>query len=100
MSATLCHATRLAYTPKRGVRNLDSGHRTRQPCGFFITPRQTSFNGSEGMGILEYHPPSITVLNLLAALFWASLPLQKTDRTPAMMARCTLFLPVRSAVHS
>lgn len=79
------------YTVWRGVENLDSGTRTRQTCGFFIAPRQISVYGREGMEIPEYHPPSITVSNLLVSLFWASLSLRKLDRNPAMLANFALY---------
>lgn len=85
----------LAYNCCRGVENLDSGHRTRKTCGFFVfTPCHLPINGREGMEIPEYHPPSITVSNLLAALFGLPLPLRKIDRTPAMMATHAVCLPV------
>ena len=89
------------YTSNRGVENLDSGPRTRKPCGFLvITPCHLPNNGKEGMEIPEYHPPSITVSNLLAALFGLLLPLRKNDRNPAMLACRVLFLPARLAVQS
>ena len=87
------------YTSNRGVENLDSGPRTRKPCGFLVfTPCQSPINGKEGMEIPEYHPPSITVSNLLAALF--GLLLRKNDRNPAMLACRVLFLRARLAVQS
>lgn len=79
------------YTVWRGVRNLDSGTRTRQFCGFFIPPRQISVYGLEGTEIPEYRPPSITVLNLQAPLFLGSLLIQKLDRNPAMLANFALY---------
>lgn len=85
------------YTVWRGVENLDSGHRTRKTCGFFITPCQTSTYGREGMEIPEYHPPSITVSNLLATLFRVSLSLRKLDRNPAMLVT---LAPYPASVYS
>lgn len=86
------------YNSWRGVENLVSGHRTRQPCGFFITPRQTTFNGSEGMGIPEYHPPSLHGFEPPSRPFWASATPSKTVRNAAMMACPTVCLPaVRSS---
>lgn len=62
-----------AYTDRRGVRNLYSGPRTRQTCGFFVPPRLESVHGLEGREILEYPPPPVAVLNLQAALHRAPL---------------------------
>ncbi len=86
----------LGYTHWRGVRTLDSGPRTRQTCGFFVPP----INGREGMEIPEYHPPSITVLNLPTAPFFGDSAISETDRTLAMLACRVLFLPARLAVQS
>lgn len=83
----------LAYNCCRGVRNLSSGTRTRQTCGFFIPPRRTSVYGREGMGIPEYHPPFLSGSEPPSRPFWASLLLQKTVRTPAMLA-CPALYPV------
>lgn len=54
---TPCTLLQPAYTNHRGVRNLDSGLRTRQTCGFFVPPRLDSVYGLEGRGISQYPPP-------------------------------------------
>ena len=68
-----CTLPRPAYTDLRGVRNLYSGLRTRQTCGFFVPPRLDSVYGLEGREIPEYPPPPVAVLNLQAAPYRASL---------------------------
>ena len=62
------------YDDPRGVRNLYSGHRTRQICGFFVPvilgviAPACPINGREGTEIPEYRPPPVAVLNLPTAL--------------------------------
>ncbi len=71
---TPCTLPTAAYNDPRGVRNLYSGHRTRQTCGIFVLvipgviAPACPINGWEGTEISEYRPPSVAVLNLPTAL--------------------------------
>ncbi len=57
MIAAPCTLPQPAYTDPRGVRNLVSGHRTRQTCGIFVPvipgviAPACPINGREGRGI-------------------------------------------------
>ena len=79
-----CTTPRPAYTDPRGVRNLSSGHRTRQLCGFFVPvihgviAPACPINGREGREIPNTRRRSTAVLNLPTALCWASFQLQKS----------------------
>jgi len=46
-----CTLPTAAYNDSRGVRNLSSGLRTRQTCGFFVPPRMEYLYGLEGREI-------------------------------------------------
>ena len=73
-----CTASRPAYNYWRGVRNLYSGHRTRQTCGFFVPvipgviAPACPINGREGRGIPNTRRRSVAVLNLPTALHLGS----------------------------
>ena len=78
MNAIPCTPSRLAYTDPRGVRNLYSGHRTRQTCGFFVPvihgviAPACPINGREGREIPNTRRRSVAVLNLPTALYRGS----------------------------
>ena len=84
MNATPCTPSPLAYTDPRGVRNLSSGHRTRQNCGIFVSvipgviAPACPINGREGREIPNTRRRSTAVLNLPAALHWAPHQLEKS----------------------
>ena len=55
-----CTLPTAAYNDSRGVRNLSSGLRTRQTCGFFVPPRLDFVYGLEGWEIPKYPPPFLS----------------------------------------
>ena len=93
MIADPCTPAAPVYNDRRGVRNLNGGTPYPIACGFFVPPCLNPLHGLEGWGILEYPPPSVTVLNLQAAHNRVSLQLQKL--TEAIMASNTLLSHAR-----
>lgn len=54
-----------AHNRRRGVETLNSGPRTRQPCGFFMPAPCGPIAPRRGGKYPEYPPPSVAVSNLL-----------------------------------
>jgi len=88
MNAAPCTAAALAYNAQRGVRNHNSGPRTRQTCGFFVP---ADFGGREGREYPNSARRSVAVLNSRPP--FTGQPVYLRNQQEATMASNTRIAP-------